>query len=213
MQHIHTLRVDLHRLSVDDPVVVAGGMGHDAIDLDLDNEWEGLSVVITIGPENRAVSIAYDGGPVTIPAECIDTPGMLPVSVTGYGEDGTVRVTTEQDCRIMRVVPSGVIEGEDAVPDAPDLLGQLVEAREDALGASEAAQEAAESAQGAAEDALKAAEEAHDAAHDAQVASRGTQVSITDGRPVIGGIEGDSAIDSKTGILYEFVDDGMSATE
>lgn len=205
MQHVHTLRVDLHRISVDDPVVVAGGMGHDALDLDLDNEWEGLSVVITIGPENRAVSVAYDGEPVTIPAECIDTPGMLPVSVTGYGEDGTVRVTTEQDCRLMRVVPSGVIEGEDAVPDAPDLLGQLVEAREDALGA-------AESAQGAAEDALQAAEEAREAAEDAQAASRGTQVSITDGRPVIGGIEGDSAIDSKTGILYEFVDDG-SATD
>ena len=192
MQHIHTLRVDMHRLSVDDPVVVAGGMGHDAIDLDLDNEWEGLSVVITIGPENRAVSVAYDGEPVTIPAECIDTPGMLPVSVTGYGEDGTVRVTTEQDCRLMRVVPSGVIEGEEAVPDAPDLLGQLVEAREDAL---------------------QAAEEAREAADEAHAASRGTQVSITDGRPVIGGIEGDSAIDSKTGILYEFVDDGTSETE
>lgn len=206
MQHVHTLRVDLHRISVDDPVIVAGGMGHDAIDLDLDNEWEGLSVVITIGPENRAVSIAYDGEPVTIPAECIDVPGMLPVSVTGYGEDGTVRVTTEQDCRLMRVVPSGVIEGEEAVPDAPDLLGQLVEAREDALQASEGAKQASE-------DALQAAEEAREAAHDAQVASRGTQVSITDGRPVIGGIEGDSAIDSKTGILYEFVDDDMSATE
>ena len=146
MQHVHILRVDMHRLSVDDPVVVAGGMGHDAIDLDLDNEWEGLSVVITIGPENRAVSIAYDGEPVTIPAECIDTPGMLPVSVTGYGEDGTVRVTTEQDCRIMRVVPSGVIEGEDAVPDAPDLLGQLVGAREEALQAAEEAREAADEA-------------------------------------------------------------------
>ena len=191
MQHVHTLRVDLHRISVDDPVIVAGGMGHDALDLDLDNEWEGLSVVITIGPENRAVSVAYDGEPVTIPAECIDTPGMLPVSVTGYGEDGTVRVTTEQDCRIMRVVPSGVIEGEDAVPDAPDLLGQLVGAREEAL---------------------QAAEEAREAADDAQAASRGTQVSITDGRPVIGGIEGDSAIDPSTGIMYEFVDDG-SATE
>lgn len=205
MQHIHTIRVDMHRLSVDEPVVVAGGMGHDAIDLDLDNEWEGLSVVITIGPENRAVSVAYDGEPVTIPAECIDTPGMLPVSVTGYGEDGTVRVTTEQDCRLMRVVPSGVIEGEDAVPDAPDLLGQLVEAREDAREASEGAKQASE-------DALQAAEEAREAAHDAQVASRGTQVSITDGRPVIGGIEGDSAIDASTGILYEFVDDG-SATD
>ena len=33
MQHVHTLRVDLHRISVDDPVIVAGGMGHDAIDL------------------------------------------------------------------------------------------------------------------------------------------------------------------------------------
>ena len=191
MTHIHTLRVDMHRLSVDDPVVVAGGMGHDALDLDLDNEWDGLSVVITIGPENRAVSVVYDGEPVTIPAECIDVPGMLPVSVTGYGEDGTIRVTTEQDCRIMRVVPSGVVEGAEAVPGAPDLLGQLVSAREDAL---------------------EAAEEAREAAEDAHVASRGTQVSITDGRPVIGGIEGDSAIDSKTGILYEFVDDG-SATE
>ena len=46
MQHIHTLRVDLHRLSVDDPVVVAGGMGHDALELDLDNEWDGLICVI-----------------------------------------------------------------------------------------------------------------------------------------------------------------------
>ena len=190
-QHVHTLRVDLHRISVDDPAIVAGGMGHDAIDLDLDDEWEGLSVVITIGPENSAVSVAYDGEPLIIPSECIDTPGMLPVSVTGYGEDGTVRVTTEQDCRLMRVVPSGVIEGEDAVPDAPDLLGQLVEAREDAL---------------------QAAEEAREAADEAHAASRGTQVSITDGRPVIGGIEGDSAIDSKTGILYEFVDD-ESASE
>lgn len=142
-QHIHTIRVHRHRMRVDDPVIVAGEMGHDAVSLDLDTEWDGLSVAVTFGEGDKAVTLAWAGEPVTIPAQCVAEPGRLAVAVAGYAGGGTVRVLTERDERIMRVVPAGDSQGAEAVPDTPDMLGQLVEARDEAAAAAEEAREAA----------------------------------------------------------------------
>lgn len=183
--HVHTLTVRGHEIRCCDPVVVANGIGHDAIQLDLDSGWDGLDVTVTIGGSYGPTSLVWSGEPVVIPASLIDHPGFLPVGIVGYGDGGRVRVlTAAADC-LLKVVPSGPYEGDEPVPDPTDVLGQLLEARDEALEAAQRAEEAADYADG-----LK----------------RGTQVSVTDGRPTVGGMVGDSAIDPSTGIFYEFVD-------
>lgn len=187
--HVHTLTVRGHEIRCCDPVVVANGIGHDALQLDLDPGWDGLDVTVTIGGSYGPTSLVWSGEPVVIPASLIDHPGFLPVGIVGYGDGGKVRVlTAAADC-LLKVVPSGPYEGDEPVPDPTDVLGQLLEARDEALAAAERAEEAADYADG-----LK----------------RGTQVSVTNGRPTIGGIEGDSAIDPETGTFWEFVDDGST---
>lgn len=187
--HVHTLTVRGHEIRCCDPVVVANGIGHDALQLDLDSGWDGLDVTVTIGGSYGPTSLVWSGEPVVIPASLIDHPGFLPVGIVGYGDGGKVRVlTAAADC-LLKVVPSGPYEGDEPVPDPTDVLGQLLEARDEAL---------------------EAAQRAEDAAEHAESVKRGTQVSVTDGRPTIGGIEGDSAIDPETGTFWEFVDDGST---
>ena len=187
--HVHTLTVRGHEIRCCDPVVVANGIGHDALQLDLDPGWDGLDVTVTIGGSYGPTSLVWSGEPVVIPASLIDHPGFLPVGIVGYGDGGKVRVlTAAADC-LLKVVPSGPYEGDEPVPDPTDVLGQLLEARDEAL---------------------EAAQRAEDAAEHAESVKRGTQVSVTDGRPTIGGIEGDSAIDPSTGTFWEFVDDGST---
>ena len=187
--HVHTLVVRGHRVDCCDREIVANGIGHDAIQLDLDGSWDGLDVAVTLGGSYGATSLVWEGEPVVVPASLIDSPGYLPVGVAGYADGGSVRVLTAKADRLLAVVPSGPFEGNEPVPDPPDVLGQLLEARDEAIAAAERAEEAADYAEG-----LK----------------RGTQVSVTDGRPSIGGMEGDSAIDPSTGTFWEFVDDGST---
>ena len=162
--HIHTLAVRNHRITCDSPVLVQNGMGHDAIALDLDAEWDGLSVRLVLGPCGSAYDVLYEGEPVVVPAATLAEAGWLPVSVVGYGEDGTVRVTTERCDHLLRVVESGCVDGSEPIPDAPDLLGQLVEAADKAAGAADEANKAAESAGTAASAATSAAYSATKAA-------------------------------------------------
>lgn len=183
--HVHRLVVHGHEIRCEDRVFVAGSMGHDAIQLELSSEWHGLSIVVALGSDADVSLIAWDGEPIIVPSSHIAVPGFLPVGISGYADEGRVRVLTAEADRLFRVVRSGPYEGGDPVPDPPDLLGQLVEARDDALEAAQRAEEAAEKAENV---------------------KRGTQVSVTDGRPTIGGIEGDSAIDPTTGTFWEFVD-------
>lgn len=186
---VHELTVRRRRVDACDREIVANGVASDAVSLALDHEWDGLSVVIVLGPCDAACSFAWDGSPVKVPSALLAEPGWLPVSVVGYGQDGEVRLTTERADRLLKVVPSGCVEGGEPIPDEPGLLGQILGARDEAL---------------------EAAQEAREAADAAQRASRGTQISITEGRPAIGGIEGDSAVDCLTGKLWEFVDDGSA---
>lgn len=184
--HVHTLTVRNHRISCNSPVLVQHGMGHDAIALDLDAEWDGLSARLVLGPCGSAYDVLYEDAPVVVPAATLAEAGWLPVSVVGYGGDGTVRVTTERCDHLLRVVESGCVDGSVPPEDQPDLLGQLVaagKAAEDAAGtatdaakaamdSAASADEAAERADGSAARADKAAEGADRAAEEAREAAQ-----------------------------------------
>ena len=162
--HTHTLVVRDHRVSCCDATMVQHGMGHDAIMLDLDAEWDGLSLRVVLGSGDGAAERLWDGGPWEVPASLLAETGWLPVSVVGYGEDGTVRVVTERCDHLLKVVASGQVDGSEPIPDAPDLLGQLVEAADRATEAAGEADKSAESASAAAIAATSAAEAATKAA-------------------------------------------------
>ena len=191
--HLHTLVVRGHEVSCCDPVIVQHSIGHDAIALDLDAEWEDLFITVAFEkPDGEIYEVAYDGEPVEVPASATEEARWLPVGISGHVAEGDKLVLTAGSDRLLNVVPSGPVSEGGPVEDPPDVLGQLLAARDEALAAAERAEEAAETAENV---------------------KRGTQVSVTDGRPLIGGIEGDSAIDPTTGQFWEFVDDGTSASE
>ena len=166
--HVHVLRVRDHRIRCEDPVMVAGGFGHDAVDLDLDAEWDGLSARLVLGPCESAYDVLYEGEPVVVPAATLAEAGWLPVSVVGHGGDGTVRVTTERCDHLLRVVESGCTDGSVPPEDQPDLLGQLAQAAKDATDAAGAATEAAQTATDAAKAATDSAASADAAAKRAE---------------------------------------------
>lgn len=190
---MHTLVVRGHRISCCDPVLVQHGMGHDALALDLDAEWDGLSVRLVLGPCGSAYDVLYEGEPAVVPAATLAEAGWLPVSVVGYGGDGTVRVTTERCDHLLRVMESGCVDGSVPPEDAPDILHELLGAAEDARDAADAADAAAESAQ-------QWAERAQNIVN----VKRATQVTVGEGMPKVGGIAGDSYIDYESGNLWEF---------
>lgn len=180
--HIHVLTVRGHRIRCADPVMVAGGFGHDAVALDLDADWAGLSCVVTLGEGDGAWIAAVGADPVEVPASAIAEPGWLPVSVTGYGDDGAVRATTEACAHLLRVAESGYVPSDADVPDAPDLLGQLVAAAERAESSADDADEAASKASLAADGANEAAERAGKAADLAEDATEAANEAAEDAR-------------------------------
>lgn len=159
----HVLMVRNRRVTTCEPMIVANGIGADVIELDLDGEWDGLTPVVYLGPADSAYRVRYDG-PVTIPADLLTEPGWLPVSVVGYDSSGEVRVTTSIADKLVKVVPSGAFDGDDPLPDQPDLLGQLVAAAERSESSADDADEAASKASLAADDANAAADRAGKAA-------------------------------------------------
>lgn len=186
----HVLKVERRKLSCHDAYIVANGIESDTIALCLDREWNGLRIVLTMGEGDTAVMTEVDGGEVYVPSTVLRRPGYLPVTVAGYGE-GAKRILTARADRLFRVVPSGCFDGNDPVPESPDLLSQL-------LAAETGANEAAERADVAAENADAAAKRVYDALE----VHRGTQVTVGAGSPQIGGISGDSYVDELTGTLW-----------
>lgn len=187
--HVHTLEVRRHRVMCRDAIFVQHGMGHDAISVQTDADWDGLSTVVVLGGWSAEVG----SEPVTVPASVLAEPGFLPVSVVGYGDDGRIRATTERCDRLIRVAESGEVEGDDAVPDAPDLLGQLVAAKdaaEDAAGKANDAADAATEAASRLDDAAAAAERAEDAAQSATASATAAESSRGGGADRQGGRRG-----------------------
>lgn len=191
--HVHTLVVRDHRISCCDREMVQHGMGHDAIQLDLDAEWDGLTVTIVVGGCDAAYDAVWQGEPWVLPAASLFEAGWLPVTVVGRDDSGTVRVVTERCDRLLRVVASGCVDGSVPPEDAPDILHEL-------LGAAEGARDAADAADAAAESAQQWAERAQNVVN----VKRATQVSVGEGMPKVGGIAGDSYIDYESGNLWEF---------
>lgn len=191
--HVHTLVVRDHRISCCDATMVQHGMGHDAIQLDLDAEWDGLTITVVVGECDAAYDAVWHGEPWVLPAASLFEAGWLPVTVVGRDDSGTVRVVTERCDRLLRVVASGCVDGSVPPEDAPDILHEL-------LGAAEDAREAAEGADAAAESAQQWAERAQNVVN----VKRATQVTVGDGMPKVGGIAGDSYIDYASGNLWEF---------
>ena len=191
--HVHTLVVRDHRISCCDTEMVQHGMGHDAIQLDLDAEWDGLTVTVVVGECDAAYDAVWHGEPWVLPAASLFEAGWLPVTVVGRDDSGTVRVVTERCDRLLRVVASGCVDGSVPPEDAPDILHELLGAAEDARDAADAADAAAESAQ-------QWAERAQNVVN----VKRATQVTVGEGMPKVGGIAGDSYIDYESGNLWEF---------
>ena len=140
---LHTITVVDRVVSVDKPELVQNNIKTETVTLNLDSEWDGLSTVINIGNE-RPVSVIWSGEPVVIPAELMTTVGSLDVSVVGYGDDGGIRAVTKQAKSIFNVVASGFVEGDEAVPDPTTLLGQLIQAADNANQAADRFNQASE---------------------------------------------------------------------
>lgn len=104
VRHVITARGQT--LRVDVPSIVQHGLNSDEIELDLDETWDGLSIVLTLGEGDGARSTVY-AAPVTIPSALMEDVGYLPVTVTGYGDGGRVRILSERASHLLRVVPSG----------------------------------------------------------------------------------------------------------
>ena len=144
---LHTITVVDRVVSVDKPELVQNNIKTETVTLNLDSEWEGLSTVINIGNE-KPVSVIWSGKPVVIPAELMTTVGSLDVSVVGYGDDGGIRAVTKQAQSIFNVVASGFVEGDEAVPDPTTLLGQLIQAADNANQAADRFNQASEDIEG-----------------------------------------------------------------
>lgn len=210
-QMVHVVSVKNRNMQITrNPVIVEDGQMVNVLVFEFDAEWEGMSVDFFLSDgKSEAHRFHYDGEPYAIPTQLISEPGVLQVGVIGYiGAD--VRLTVAKMVTPFAVITQSV-HGEQEPPEPiEDIYGQISEALDDAKGVVEAANEAISDVVDAVSKANKAAEEALKAAETATLASRGTQVSVTDGRPTIGGIKGDSAIDASTGTLWEFVDDGST---
>lgn len=144
---LHTITVVDRVVSVDKPELVQNNIKTETVTLNLDSEWEGLSTVINIGNE-KPVSVIWSGKPVVIPAELMTTVGSLDVSVVGYGDDGGIRAVTKKATSIFNVVASGFVEGDEAVPDPTTLLGQLIQAADNANQAADRFNQASEDIEG-----------------------------------------------------------------
>lgn len=144
---LHTITVVDRVVSVDKAELIQNNIKTETVTLNLDSEWEGLSTVINIGNE-KPVPVIWSGKPVVIPAELMTTVGSLDVSVVGYGDDRGIRAVTKKATSIFKVVASGFVEGDEAVPDPTTLLGQLIQAADNANQAADRFNQASDDIEG-----------------------------------------------------------------
>lgn len=141
---LHTITVVDRVVSVDKPELVQNNIKTETVTLNLDSEWDGLSCIINIGNGETPTSLIWSGQPVTIPAKLMTDIGTLNVSVVGYGDDGALRAVTKKADAMFTVVASGYVEGDEPVPDPTTILGQLVEAANNANTAADRFNQASE---------------------------------------------------------------------
>ena len=138
---LHTITVVDRVVSVDKPELVQNNIRTETVTLNLDSEWDGLSCIINIGSGKTPTSLIWSGQPVIIPAELMTDIGTLNVSVVGYGDNGTVRAVTKKADAMFVVAASGYVHDDNPVPDPTTILGQLVEAADNANQAAQNAED------------------------------------------------------------------------
>ena len=181
--HLHTLVVRGHEVSCCDPVIVQHSIGHDAIALDLDAEWEDLFITVAFEkPDGEIYEVAYDGEPLEVPASATKEARWLPVGISGHVAEGDKLVLTAGSDRLLKVVPSGPVSDGGSVEDPPDVLGQLLAAAERAESSADDAGEAASKASLAADNANAAADRAGKAADRADESAKGADEAAEDAR-------------------------------
>ena len=141
---LHTITVVDRVVSVDNPELVQNNIRTETVTLNLDSEWDGLSCIINIGSGKTPTSLIWSGQPVVIPAELMTDIGTLNVSVVGYGDDGALRAVTKKADNMFAVVASGYVEGDEPVPDPTTILGQLIQAADNANQAADRFNQASE---------------------------------------------------------------------
>lgn len=164
----HVITVRERRVTVDYPTIIQNNVNTDVIELDLDGEWDDMSVVLVLGPCGGATELAWHGEPVTLPSALAEDTGGIDVSVVGYSADGETRLVTVAAPSLLNVIKSGCTVGEAPADETPDLIGQLVAAGDAANKAAQAANTAATAANGAAGTANAAASAANTAAEAAR---------------------------------------------
>lgn len=106
----HTVKVRDRQLSCDSKLIPQGSHGQDAIELDLDDEWDGLTVYMVIkrGEDKRVLDYTEESqaGPVTLPDDILDELGPISVALVGLGIDGS-KITTFSAPQLFRVVSAG----------------------------------------------------------------------------------------------------------
>ena len=168
---VHVITVRERRVTVDYPTIIQNNVNTDTIELDLDGEWDGMSVVLVLGPCGGATELAWHGEPLTLPSALAEDTGGIDVSVVGYSADGDTRLVTVAAPSLLNVIKSGCTVGEAPGDETPDLIGQLVAAGDAANKAAQAANAAATAANGAAGAANTAASAANTAAGKANTAA------------------------------------------
>ena len=141
---LHTISVVDRVVSVDKPELVQNNIRTETVTLNLDSEWDGLSCIINIGSGETPTSLIWSGKPVIIPAELMTDIGTLNVSVVGYGDDGAVRAVTKKADAMFVVAASGYVHDDNPVPDPTTILGQLVQAADNANQAADRFNQASE---------------------------------------------------------------------
>lgn len=146
MMRVHALRVRGRAVECDDLTLVQGTVEADAVRLELDEEWAGLSVSVAFaaGGEKRT-PVENPDGTYTVPWECLAKAGSVRGIVEGRGEDGTVLKHARME-RPFRVLAS------DAAQDAPatgePTKTEWMRLAEEAEAAAKEANEAADRLEG-----------------------------------------------------------------
>lgn len=180
---IHDVMVRDRTLTATPRQVVQHGINSDAIRLALDDEYSTMDTVsIVFDTRYSQLSVLWQGEPVPIPQTMMDEPGKIGLIVVGRKGDDTRIVTRRMDFPLI-VVESGPTSGY--TPSTPT-LDEVERAVVDA------------------QDAVRRVDEALERLEQGGGGGRGTQISLGSGYPSLGGIEGDSYIDSDSGRLYEY---------
>lgn len=108
-------------------VVVAESRGHVFASFDLDDEWAGLGIIATFTNDYAAnsISVPLSGDQIAVPPEVL-VAGTLRVALEGLGDEGAVRLITENMDKPIAVHRAGQLVGRAPGEVSPELWEQVL---------------------------------------------------------------------------------------